>query len=85
MKTLRCSCDDFADDPCPVHARENAKQNKVLALRKECDLQWFSEANMEARKIRAMLEQTLNREQRRELEAFVAAYRKALLGYEGGK
>ena len=32
-----CSCDDFADDPCPVHARENAQQDEVLALREDRD------------------------------------------------
>ena len=26
----RCSCDDFCDDPCPVHARENQLQNELI-------------------------------------------------------
>jgi len=25
---LRCTCDDFCDSPCPVHARENALQKE---------------------------------------------------------
>jgi hypothetical protein len=28
---LRCSCDAFCDDPCPVHAEQNAAQNTRLA------------------------------------------------------
>ena len=27
---LNCTCDDFCDDPCPRHARENALQDQVL-------------------------------------------------------
>jgi hypothetical protein len=31
----KCSCDAFCDEPCPVHARENALQNEVLELRNQ--------------------------------------------------
>lgn len=35
--TVHCSCDAFCDDPCPVHARENALQDEVIALRNALD------------------------------------------------
>ena len=33
VESARCSCDDHCDDPCPVHARENALQDQVIELR----------------------------------------------------
>jgi hypothetical protein len=49
----RCSCDDFADDPCPVHARENAQQNEVLALREDRD-HWRKRAESAEKQIAAV-------------------------------
>ena len=28
-----CTCDDIGEGPCPIHARENALQDEVIALR----------------------------------------------------
>ena len=30
-----CTCDDFTDEPCPRHKRENELQDMVAELRKE--------------------------------------------------
>jgi len=30
-----CTCDDFTDEPCPRHKRENELQDMVIELRKE--------------------------------------------------
>ena len=38
QESTRCTCDDFADESCLVHARENTLQNEVLALRERVRL-----------------------------------------------
>jgi len=37
METLTeiCTCDDFADEPCPRHRRENYLQDEVIKLKNE--------------------------------------------------
>ena len=30
-----CTCDDFTDEPCPRHKRENELQDMVIELRKD--------------------------------------------------